>query len=101
MTRNFYSPAVIPGCCLCLLHSDLNWGHPMSFPAQPGTAEPEQDLATEEDVIKQPGIHQTKMMGQFEQSTQDSVHSAETNSFWVDTRKIPAIWDLFGSLGRN
>lgn len=73
----------------------------MSFPAQPGTAEPEQDLATEEDVIKQPGIHQTKMMGQFEQSTQDSVHSAETNSFWVDTRKIPAIWDLFGSLGRN
>ena len=43
------------------------------------------------------------MMRQFEQSTQDSVQSAETNSLcWVDTRKSPANWDLLGGgLERN
>ena len=56
MTGNFYSSAVSPGCCLCLLDSDLNWGHPMPFPS-PGPADPEQDMLTEEDVIKHLGIH--------------------------------------------
>lgn len=100
MTGNFYSSAVSPGCCLCLLDSDLNWGHPMPFPS-PGPADPEQDMLTEEDVIKHLGIHQTEMMRQYVQSTQDSVHSAETNNLWVETRKSSANWDLLGGLERN